>query len=161
MKKNYGKRGMLFEDLLNKTNKFYLESNQCCIYKKPTPIKILKMNNNKITEAIFSEKSTTDYNGVYEGYYIDFEAKQTSSDYFDFNNIKSHQLNHLTTVIKMGGISFILIFFKPHHTTFLVKPDQIPSKKKIPYSYFLENYIKIDTDIYVHYINYLKEVCND
>ena len=34
----------------------------------------------KIVEAYFRQASTTDYSGVYNGYYIDFEAKETKQN---------------------------------------------------------------------------------
>ena len=36
----YGNRGMGLEELLNESNKYYLDENIAVIYKKPTPITI-------------------------------------------------------------------------------------------------------------------------
>ncbi len=119
------------------------------------------MSGNYITRAVFSEKSTTDYNGVYQGRYIDFEAKQTSSDFFDFNNIKEHQITHLKHIKKLKGIAFILIFFKNKHTTFLIPIEALPTKKRMDYATMKLTYLEIKTDRYIHYIDYLKEVYYD
>lgn len=49
-----------------------------------------------INEAYFRTPSTTDYNGVYQGYYIDFEAKETKNKTsFPLNNIHDHQVEHM------------------------------------------------------------------
>ena len=78
---NYAHRGMTLESDINSSNKYYLENDIALIYKKPTPIKVVKVNyeRNKITEGYYEVPSTTDYNGVYKGRYIDFEAKETKS----------------------------------------------------------------------------------
>ena len=81
---NYGNRGMTLENDLNITNSYYREIDKAYIYKKPTPIKIVKVDYISrqaatIKEAYFEEPSTTDYNGIYKGKYIDFEAKETKS----------------------------------------------------------------------------------
>ena len=72
----YGNRGMSLEHDLNITNDYYRESNRALIYKKPTPIKVTKVDYQKssvvIKEGFFEHPSTTDYNGVYHGLYIDF-----------------------------------------------------------------------------------------
>ena len=78
----YGKRGMTLEEDLNETNQYYLDQGIAVIHKKPTPIQIVNVDYPKrsaavIKEAYFKQASTTDFNGVYKGRYIDFEAKET------------------------------------------------------------------------------------
>ena len=89
----YANRGMTLEELINKTNDYYIETDQAIIYKKPTPIGIVKSDYKNITKAYFKAPSTLDYNGVYKGYYIEFDAKETnSSTSFPISNIHEHQL---------------------------------------------------------------------
>ena len=93
---HYDNRGMSLESDLNITNQYYASNNIAFIYKKPTPIQITKVDfNNRhnvvIKEAFFKEPSTTDYNGLYNGKYIDFEAKESNiSTSFSLNNIHKH-----------------------------------------------------------------------
>ena len=110
-------RGMLFEHELNDANNYYLIQNRAVIYKKPTPIQIVKVEypkraRAKIVEAYYQAPSTTDYNGIYKGKYIDYEAKQTDASSFNFDNISKHQVDHLMRVDKHGGIAFVIIYFK-------------------------------------------------
>ena len=46
---NYSNRGMILENEINETAKYLLENNICLIYKKATPIKIVKVENCQIT----------------------------------------------------------------------------------------------------------------
>ena len=76
--------GMTLEKDLEETNLYYLNNNIAVIYKKPTPIQVVNVNyparnRAKITEAYYKTPSTTDFNGIYKGKYIDFDAKETSS----------------------------------------------------------------------------------
>lgn len=71
-------RGMSLEEDINLSNTYYLSVDQAVIYKKPTPIQIVKVdypsrNKARIVEAYYQAPSTTDYNGIYKGRYIDFE----------------------------------------------------------------------------------------
>ena len=80
----YGNRGMTLEKDIMMTNKYYLEANKAVIHKKPTPVQIVQVEYPKrsaavIREAYFKQPSTTDFNGVYKGKYIDFEAKETNN----------------------------------------------------------------------------------
>lgn len=81
---SYSNRGMTLEADLNETNQYYLVNGIAVIHKKPTPVQIVNVDYPKrsaavIKEAYFKQSSTTDYNGVYKGRYIDFEAKETKS----------------------------------------------------------------------------------
>ena len=116
--RNYG---LDFEHLIDKSNDYYKSEKIAFINKKPTPIKILSVSGNKISDAIFEKKSTTDYNGIYNGYHIDFEAKSTVKSTFNIaSNIHEHQLEHMQNIFEAGGITFIIIFFKTENRIFLI-----------------------------------------
>ena len=106
----YDNRGMDLENLINKTNEYYLDINRALIYKKPTPIGIVEGNYKKITNAYFKCPSTLDYNGIYKGKYIEFEAKETKcKTSFPLQNIHEHQIIHIRKVLEHNGICFIII----------------------------------------------------
>lgn len=137
-------RGMQLESDINQSNEYYLEKNLCLVTKRPTPINIVKVDYSKgakITDAYFEKQSTTDYNGVYKGRYLDFEAKSTESkSSFPLANITSHQLKHIAKVIEHGGIAFFIIEFKTRdEETYLVDAKFIldfikdNKRKSIPY----------------------------
>lgn len=145
---NYSNRGMSLEDDINKSNEYYREKDIAYIYKKPTPIKVTKVNFKEnrtatIKEAFYMEPSTTDYNGIYKGYYIDFEAKETKNKTsFPLVNIHKHQIKHLKNITNHGGIGFIIVRFYTLNKTYLLKAEDLFSfiknntKKSIPLKYF-------------------------
>ena len=50
---------------------------------------------------------------VYNGYYIDFEAKETKNKTsFPLNNIHDHQVEHMKNAFLQKGIVFLIIRFK-------------------------------------------------
>jgi recombination protein U len=120
----YGKRGMTFESEINATNEYYLSRGIAVIHKKPTPIQIVKVDyparsRAKITEAYFRQASTTDYSGVYKGYYVDFEAKETQQKRsFPLKNFHQHQIDHMEAVLAQGGFAFVLLHFQQLNRTF-------------------------------------------
>ena len=118
-------RGMNLEEDINATNQYYLTNNIAVIYKKPTPVQIVKVDYPKrsaakIIEAYYRTPSTTDYNGLYKGKYIDFEAKETRKMTFPFTNITSHQIEHLDNIVKHKGIAFIIIAFSAVNEVYLI-----------------------------------------
>ena len=147
----YSNRGMGLESDLNNTNKYYLENNIAVIYKKPTPITINKVNYHSrkdalITEAHFKIPSTTDYNGIFKGKYIDFEAKETKNKTsFPLSNIHTHQIEHLKKIINLGGIGFIILRFTSLNQTYYLNGKNLFSfienekRKSIPLEYFKKN----------------------
>ena len=150
-KHNTAHRGMNLEEDINLTNEYYLSHDIAVIHKKPTPIQIVKVSypersSAKIVEAYFRTPSTTDYNGIYKGKYIDFEAKETKSKTsFSLNNIHKHQIDHLIKVKNHGGISFLIIRFTTINKTFLLETQKLEEflynneRKSIPLSYINDN----------------------
>ena len=147
----YKNRGMTLEEDINFTNQYYINNDIAYIYKKPTPIKVVKASFNEygnrvIKEAYYSEPSTTDYNGIYKGYYIDFEAKETKNKTnFPLSNIHKHQIKHIRNIEKEKGICFLIVRFTLIDETYLlfardfIKYLDNNEKSSIPYSYFKEN----------------------
>ncbi len=160
----YQNRGMNLEKELNESNEYYREEKKAYIYKKPTPIKLVKVDYHKnlITEGYFEKPSTTDYNGIYKGKYIDFEAKETKSKTsFPLSNIHPHQIEHIRNIIHEGGISFLIVRFTTLGQTYLLRGEDFISfidqntRKSIPYRYFEQKGF-ILKDTYRPRIDYLK-----
>ncbi|MEN8700742.1 Holliday junction resolvase RecU [Bacillus infantis] len=127
----YSNRGMTLEDDINETNAFYLERGLAVIHKKPTPVQIVNVDYPKrsaavIKEAYFKQASTTDYNGLYKGRYIDFEAKETkNSTSFPLKNFHAHQISHMRRVVDQGGICFVLLRFSESEEIFLLEAGSL------------------------------------
>lgn len=163
--KIYANRGMELEKAINLTNKYYLDNDIAVIHKKPTPIQIVKIdysNGVKICDAYFKSPSTTDYNGIYKGKYLDFEAKETKcSTSFPLHNLGTHQLKHLESVLKQGAIAFLIIKFTTLNEIYFLDASHViyyynnESRKSIPYNYIKEKGYSIKENYYPQ-IDYLK-----
>ncbi len=162
----YSNRGMSLENMINESNKYYLDEDKALIYKKPTPIGIVDVsyeNHQKIIKkAYFQTQSTLDYNGIYKGKYIDFEAKETKNKTsFPLENIHPHQIKHINSVIHHGGISFLLILI--NNVVYLLKGEDFinfvnnNTRKSIPYSYIKEKGFLIKYN-YLPVLDYLKVI---
>ena len=166
-KDTHSKLGMKLEEDINITNKYYLNHNIAVVYKKPTPIKIvkvsyLKRSAAKIIEAYFKDPSTTDYNGIYKGKYIDFEAKECNSKTsFPFNSIHKHQINHLEAVMNHGAVAFIILKMSKYNEVYLIKAQDFikyyskHERKSLPYSWIKENGYLIDNSCYTKPCDYI------
>lgn len=161
---DYRNRGMSLESLINQANEYYLDNDKAVIYKKPTPIGIIDVDytHNKITNAYFKDKSTFDYNGIYRGKYLDFEAKEShSKTSFPLSNIHKHQFTHLRRILKHGAISFLIVNIRDEY--YLLKGEDLlefvnnNTRKSIPYNFFNEHCYKIEEKLRPT-IDYLKIV---
>ncbi|AQQ53597.1 Holliday junction resolvase RecU [Planococcus lenghuensis] len=123
---SFSNRGKTLEDELNESNAYYLERGFAVIHKKPIPLQIVKVDypsrsSAVIREAYFRTPSTTDYNGVWNGIYIDFEAKETrNKTSFPLKNIHEHQVRHMAQVIRQQGKAFLIIRFSSLDRYFVV-----------------------------------------
>ncbi|MGV3465817.1 MAG: Holliday junction resolvase RecU [Heyndrickxia sp.] len=128
---SYSNRGMTLEFDLNETNVFYLEEGIAVIHKKPTPVQIVQVDYKSrstavIREAYFKQPSTTDYNGVYRGRYIDFEAKETqNTTSFPLQNFHAHQIEHMRKIVDQDGICFVILRFAKSEEIFLLESQYL------------------------------------
>jgi recombination protein U len=142
---SFKNRGMTFEHDINVSNQYYLDKDKAVITKRPTPINVVKVDYQsgaKITHAYFEKQSTTDYNGIYRGKYLDFEAKSTlSMSSLPIANITIHQRKHLEKIVNHGGIAFLLISFNKRDEIFVLKAEDFliftskENRKSLPYAW--------------------------
>ncbi|MED1014257.1 Holliday junction resolvase RecU, partial [Bacillus mycoides] len=152
------------------SNEMYQRGRVALINKRPTPVKVLKMVYGRVKDGYYESKSTVDYDGVYKGRAIAFEAKSTNEiNRFDLKNIARHQLDYLEKAEKMGAICFFLIGFSKDKSVFLVPlsviqayvrmSQQPKGKKSIPRADFdIYGYLADQTErAPVDYLQYIDE----
>ena len=169
---DFGRRGMSFEAQIVKANEYYLASNLAVIHKKPTPVQIVKVDYPKraaatITEAYFKMPSTTDFNGIYNGIYIDFEAKETTNKTtFPLANIHAHQVRHIIAVTRQKGFAFLLVKFVALDEIYLLMSDTLQQfwkeyekgiRKSIKRTEFIDHGVRIPNNTYPS-VDYLKVI---
>lgn len=132
-------------------------------------MKVLKGKGGRVLNGFYETKSTVDYDGVYKGRAIVFEAGSTeNSTRFDLKNIAQHQLDYLEKAEKMGAIRFFLIEFSKDKSVFVAPLSVIQSyvgvshqpkdKKPIPrtdfdiYGYLAEQTKRAPID-YLQYVD--------
>ncbi|MGN4125659.1 Holliday junction resolvase RecU [Lysinibacillus sphaericus] len=166
---SYSNRGKTLEDEINEANDYYLERRLAIIHKKPVPVQIVKVEYPSrsaavIKEAYFRTPSTTDYNGVWNGHYIDFDAKETASkSSFPLKNIHTHQMTHMQQVTEQNGVAFIIIRFSAFERYFMMPYEVLQKawqamangeRKSIPFSKIEKEAYEIPTSYYPR-IDYL------
>lgn len=150
---SYKNRGMNLEYVIEQANTYYRDNDLAYIYKKPTPIKVVKTSysnlGKRITDAFYEMPSTLDFNGIYKGKYIEFDAKETNNKTsFPINNVHPHQIKHIRNILSHGGIVFLII--KMNEEYYILKGKDFigfinkNTRKSIPYEYIKEYGIKIN-----------------
>ena len=165
---NYKNRGMNLESLINDANNYYVDEDIAVIYKKPTPIGLVDVDYKSgiIKKAYFKDKSTLDYNGLYKGKYIDFDAKEShNKTSFPLSYIHKHQINHMRNVLRHGGITFLIIDINGLYYILLGQDiiDFIDNndRKSIPYDYIKEKgyIIELTLKPVLNYLKVLDKIC--
>lgn len=166
---SFSNRGKTLEDEINEANDYYIKRRLAIIHKKPVPVQIVKVEYPSrsaavIREAYFRTPSTTDYNGVWNGHYIDFDAKETASKTsFPLKNIHEHQMTHMQQVTEQNGVAFIIVRFSAYERYFIVPYDVLQKawlamengeRKSIPFSTIEKDAFEIPTSYYPR-IDYL------
>ena len=166
---SFSNRGKTLEDEINEANDYYIKRRLAIIHKKPVPVQIVKVEYPSrsaavIREAYFRTPSTTDYNGVWNGHYIDFDAKETASKTsFPLKNIHEHQMTHMQQVTEQNGVAFIIVRFSAFERYFIVPYEVLQKawqamengeRKSIPFSTIEREAFEIPTSYYPR-INYL------
>ncbi|AOM82845.1 Holliday junction resolvase RecU [Salisediminibacterium beveridgei] len=168
----FSNRGMSLEEEINESNQYYLANGIANIHKKPTPVQIVNVHYPSrsaavITEAYFQKASTTDYNGIFKGHYIDFEAKETrNKKSFPLKNFHSHQIDHMKDVLSHGGICFAILRFAITDELYLLDASVIiryvsdaEDRKSIPKD-VIDSFGYSIPQGYMPRIDYLKAVSN-
>lgn len=162
-----GLRGSVFEDLINRTNKIYIDEGIAVIQKIPTAIKPVELDGSRgvITLAYFDEQSTVDYMGNVQGIPVCFDAKETSKQSLPIANIHEHQITFMEKFALQGGLSFILVHFTKTDRIFLLDFDTLKmfwdsanagGRKSVPLSGFNADYEVMRNNRYlVHYLEAL------
>jgi len=164
---SYKNRGMDLEYLIEEANTFYQDNDIAYIYKKPTPIKVVETAYSskgiRIKDAFYEAPSTLDFNGLYKGYYVEFDAKETKSKTsFPIANIHPHQIKHIKNIYRYKGIVFLIIMINDEYYLLPGKSfiDFLSNKRKsIPYQYIKDNgYNLIPTLRGLDYIKYVDKL---
>lgn len=118
---SYGNRGMIFESHIDLSNQMYEVHGKAVINKRPTPVKVIEKRGMYITMAVYEKPSTVDYDGIYRGRRIDFEAKDvTDLTRLDLKRIEDHQYRHLEKSHEHGSMAFLLIKFGRNRKMYLL-----------------------------------------
>ena len=164
-----GLRGSTLEDMVNRTNEWYLEKNLALMQKIPTPITPVRMDkeHRQITLAYFDQRSTIDYIGAVQGIPVCFDAKECATDTFPIHNIHEHQIEFMREFEKQDGISFIIIYFSSRDEFYYVPFSDIISfwersenggRKSFTYKEINQNFrIYANQGIPVHYLETIQK----
>lgn len=158
-----GNRGMIFEGLIENTNKQYAIKGIAQIQKVATPVKIIRRMPGDKMMACWDKKSTVDFVGcTKEGNYICFDAKETQVKNLPLKNIKPHQIKHLKNTHDLGGMAFLIVWFRTEQKCFTLPYEaleafmSVSESKSIPLKYFEEKGQIVEFDNNGFVVNYLQ-----
>lgn len=146
-----GKKGSKLEMLIDMTNNQYRNSDLADIRKIPPPLKVGNVSGKKV-DAYLDKATWVDYNGIYKGKSLLFDAKESTIERFPLANLANHQYQTLKSWHRHGAVSFLIVSFwlknKNEPEIYYLKFEQLASfweqkdfggSKSIPIAYFREN----------------------
>ncbi|MDR2846742.1 MAG: Holliday junction resolvase RecU [Mycoplasmataceae bacterium] len=157
-------RGMYVEEIIARTCEYYSVNNIALIEKRQLPIKIVKNINNNMVVGKLLSRSTIDYSGVYHGFHIEFEAKQTNELFLSLSLLKLHQITHMQNLCEFNVNPFLIVYMEHYDKFFLVdfrwlfdKIAQI-GKKQVSYEVLSQECqsLVIEHPGIINFIKYLK-----
>ncbi|WP_328702764.1 Holliday junction resolvase RecU [Alicyclobacillus suci] len=123
---SHANRGRSLETMLNMTNMQYRLHNWALVDKIPTPIKKVGDYRRGVFLAVWEHKSSVDYQGIYNGRAIVFEAKMCRENTrFSLSNIAAHQIEYLEQAEQQGAITFLIVEFPKLDETYLVPANYV------------------------------------
>jgi recombination protein U len=143
----YSNRGKGLESYIEQANFRYQTLGLALVKKQATPIVARTVNTKGIiTYGWFDEKSTVDYEGIAFKKSIAFDAKETSQKTrLPLDNVKKHQVDYLLEHQRLGGISFLVVYFSAIQETYMITINQFVKwwndslqggRKSIPLEFF-------------------------
>lgn len=161
-----GHRGDFTENIINNTNEYLLQEHLALINKISTPVKVLKRQKYKITDAFFEKKGILDYIGICQGLPIAFDAKETNQKSLPLSDIAEHQYEYMENFIKQKGYAFIICNYKKLEKFYFIPGETVLSyyykslkggRKSIPQKN-LEKEYEIEFDKWNCMLNYLVQL---
>lgn len=150
------KKGSKLEMLIDMTNNEYRNSGIADVRKIPPPLKVGKVEGKKVN-AYLDKATWVDYNGIYKGDSLLFDAKETTIERFPLENVANHQYQTLKSWHGHGGITFLIVAFwikgKNEPEVYYLGFEQLASywehkdfggSKSIPIKYFREHCVRIE-----------------
>ena len=122
-----GLRGSTLEEMVNRTNDYYLERGLALIQKIPTPITPVKMDkeHRQITPAYFEKRSTVDYIGAVQGIPVCFDAKECVADTFPLQNVHEHQVRFMRDFEQQEGVAFLIIYYSERNELYYMRFQEL------------------------------------
>lgn len=142
--------GLAFEERIKVSCEVYRKRGMALIHKIPTPWSVsYDKAYKKVLSAYPQDKSSVDFEGIWQGKSIAFEAKSTTqSKRFDLRKVQDHQMEYLTIHQQQGGISFFLVEFSKLGEVYFIsyknmkswmKASENGGRKSIPYNWIQTN----------------------
>ena len=150
------KKGSKLEMLIDMVNNEYRNADIAVVDKVPPPLKIGKVVGKNV-DAYLDKAAWLDYTGVYKGYSLNFDAKETKVERFPLANLANHQYETMKSWDRHGAVTFLIVAFwlkdKNEPEIYYLAFKQLAQfwerkesggSKSIPIKYFRDHCIRIE-----------------